>query len=260
MQPSRSIAIAACLAALAATARAQDPFAIEVYGPRTTARGEWELETHLNYVARGRRTFDGVVAPTDRQAYLGLELGGGLTRFADIAGYLLLARQPGASPDYAGWRVRARVGGPGAWSAPVALVAELGQARTPYGEGGTTLELTPVVGRQFGRWDLVANASVERGFGSATRESEWELEPSARAAFTLSRLVDLELEYHGVLGSFEDLLASGEQRHQLYPGATLKLGELEWNLGVGIGLTSEGDRVRLKTRLEIPLLEPRGAH
>lgn len=259
MQLRYSVVLTAGFVALTSTARAQDPFAIEVYGPRTTARGEWEFETHLNYVARGTQVFDGVVAPTDRQTHLSLELGGGLTPFADIGGYLLLARQPGASPDFAGWRVRARVGGPEAWPVSVALMAEVGQARSPYGEGGTTLEVTPVVGRQFGRWDLVGNASVERGFGSAAQEAEWELEPSARAAFRLSRVVELELEYHGVLGPFESLLASGDQRHQLYPGATLKLGEFEWNLGVGIGLTSAGDRVRLKTRLEIPLLEPRGA-
>lgn len=262
MRVPRFIVIAACFAALAApaSAHAQDPFAIEVYGPRTTALGEWELETHLNYVARGTRTFDGAVAPTDRQVHLSLELGGGLARFADVAGYLLLARRPGASPEYAGWRLRARIGGPASSPLPVALVAEVGQALAPFGEGGTTLELTPVVGRRWGRWEVVANASVERGFGSATEESEWELEPSGRVAFTASRLLDLEIEYHGVLGSFEALLASGEQRHQLYPGATLRLGEFAWNVGVGIGLTSEGDRVRLKTRLEIPLLEPRSAH
>ena len=133
----------------------------------------------------------------------------------------------------------------------------MGHARSPYGEGGTTLELTPVVGGRLGRMALAANTSVERGFGTATQESEWELEPSARALYTLGRVVDLELEYHGVFGPLDALLASGEQRHQLYPGVTLKLGDdVEWNLGVGIGLTSEGDRVRLKTRLELPLGEP----
>jgi hypothetical protein len=42
---------------------AQDPFEIIVYPAATAAPGEWELETHLNYTARGTTAFDGSVAP-----------------------------------------------------------------------------------------------------------------------------------------------------------------------------------------------------
>lgn len=53
---------------------AQDPFEIVVYPAATHARGEWELETHLNYIARGTTAFDGRVAPTQKQTHLAFEL------------------------------------------------------------------------------------------------------------------------------------------------------------------------------------------
>ena len=43
----------------AAPAGAQDPFEIQVYEYETVARGRWDLETHVNYTARGIRDFSG---------------------------------------------------------------------------------------------------------------------------------------------------------------------------------------------------------
>src|SRR6266568_211006 len=50
------------LTALPIRGAAQDRFEIEVYPYETAARGEWELETHLNYTQVGTTAFDGRVA------------------------------------------------------------------------------------------------------------------------------------------------------------------------------------------------------
>jgi hypothetical protein len=57
--------VAAGIALVLAVGRlpAQDPFEIIVYPAATAAPGEWELETHLNYTARGTTAFDGSVLP-----------------------------------------------------------------------------------------------------------------------------------------------------------------------------------------------------
>jgi len=49
----------------AATARAQDQFEIQVYEYKTVPKGMWNLETHLNYIGRGAKSFEGRVAPTN---------------------------------------------------------------------------------------------------------------------------------------------------------------------------------------------------
>src|SRR2546422_4144567 len=59
------LAVFSLFAALPGRGVAQDRFEIEVYPYETAARGEWELETHLNYTQVGTTAFDGRVAPTE---------------------------------------------------------------------------------------------------------------------------------------------------------------------------------------------------
>jgi hypothetical protein len=254
---ARRGSLLACLslAASVSAGQAQEQFIIEVYGHRTEPVGAWTLETHANYVARGTTGYDGTVAPTQHQARAALELSGGIFRRFDVAGYLLLARRPGLAPEYAGWAVRTRASAPESWRLPIglALSAELGHLRPVYGDDDLTLEITPILGKELGPFELSVNPSLERGFRSAG-PSEWELEPRARGVWALSSRVEVDLEYHAALGGLDHLEPIGQQRHILYPSVTLKLGDdIEWNLGAGFGLTAVGDRVALKTRLEMPL-------
>src|SRR6476661_1902217 len=94
----------------ASEAHAQDPFEIQVYEYETVPKGMWNLETHINYIGKGTRRFDGPVAPTNNQFHLTFEL----------AGYLVLAHRPsGDTLDYVAWRLRPRVSVPKAWHWPV---------------------------------------------------------------------------------------------------------------------------------------------
>src|SRR4051812_44711164 len=77
---------------------AQDPFEIQVYEYSTVPKGMWNLETHLNYVAEGTKSFEGSVAPTNNQSHLTFELTRGLTGHFELAGYLVLAHRIGHSP------------------------------------------------------------------------------------------------------------------------------------------------------------------
>lgn len=237
----------------AARLAAQDPFEIEVYGYRTAARSEWELDTHLNYIARGTTTFDGALAPGEHQAHLAFELTRGLTDHLEMAAYLLSAYRPGSGIDYAGARVRSRVRAPEDWRLPVgvSLAAELEFSPAAYDESAIGLEIRPIIERRIGRLLLDVDPVLERGLRAhqGTRAAEWEFEPSARLGFTLTPALDLSLEYYGKLGE-----VAAKRVHQVYPGMDLKLGEdFEINLGVGFGLTSAGSRMVLKTRFEVPL-------
>src|SRR5437773_3797962 len=95
--------------------QAQDPFEIQVYEYATVPTGAWNLETHLNYVGRGTKSFDGPVAPTDNQSHFTFELTRGLTAHFELAGYLVLARRAGEGLEYAGWRMRPRISLPQSW-------------------------------------------------------------------------------------------------------------------------------------------------
>ncbi len=75
-----------CCAAWALNA--QDPFEIQAYPYMTVPKGMWNLETHVNYVGRGTKQFDGTVAPTHNQLHLTYELTHGITDYFELAGYL----------------------------------------------------------------------------------------------------------------------------------------------------------------------------
>ena len=61
-------------------------------------------ETHLNFVQRGTREYEGRVAPTEHQTHLTYELTHGITNNFELAGYLVLAQRPGSGDilEYAG--------------------------------------------------------------------------------------------------------------------------------------------------------------
>jgi hypothetical protein len=241
-----------------APAAAQDPFEIEVYGHETAARGEWELETHLNYTARGTTTYDGGIAPTEHQTHLALELTRGLTDHWEVAVYALAAHRPGTGVEYAGWRVRSRVRSPESWRLPIdlGLGAELEFPTAPYDENAAGLEIRPILARRFGRVEVRFNPIVERGLRGrdTSSASGWEFKPCARVGATVSRAVVVSLEYYGKTGFWSITLPSNERVHQFYPSVDWIFGEDRiLSAGVGFGTTSAGNRLVFNSRLEVPL-------
>ena len=235
---------------------AQDAFEIAVYGAGTAPRKAWELETHFNYIARGTTAFDGPVAPSERQFHLALELTRGLTDHWEVTAYLLSAYRPGPGVEYAGWRLRSRVRAPESWRLPVDLgiAAELEFSPAAYDETTTGLEIRPILEKRIGRVKLQLNPVIERVLASTAGEAEWEVEPSGRLGVAVSKRVALSVEYYGKTGLLGSALPASQQVHQLYPGVDVRLGdEFELNVGVGFGTTAAGNRLVLKSRLEVPL-------
>src|SRR5262245_66527513 len=75
----------------------------------------WNLETHINYVGKGTKSFEGPVAPTNNQFHLTYELTRGINDYFETAAYLVLAHRPGAGYEYVAWRIRPRVRLPQSW-------------------------------------------------------------------------------------------------------------------------------------------------
>ena len=243
-----------CLLAAVAPLAAQDPFEIVVYPAATAGRGEWELETHLNYTARGTTVFNGSVAPTSRQTRLTFELTRGITANWEASVYVLSAYRPGVGAEYAGWRVRSRVHAPAGWGLPLDLgfSAELEAPRPAYGGASPTVELTPILEKSFGALRLGLNANFERDLGEGEAggtEEGWEFEPGALVAYRVSSVATARLEYHGAFGELGDPLGSA-QMHQFFPGVDLRLGEVTLGLSVGVGTTASANRLVFASRFE----------
>ncbi|PYP42315.1 MAG: hypothetical protein DMD43_03295 [Gemmatimonadetes bacterium] len=233
------------------TALAQDAFEIQVYEYATVPRGKWDLETHVNFTTRGTRRFDGPVAPSQDQAHLALELTRGMTDYFEMAGYLVLARRPGHSPDFVAWRLRPRVRLPERWlPVKVSLSAEVAFPRKEYENENATLELRPILERQFGPVALDVNPVLGRSVSGPGSADGWEFEPGGRLGVTVSPKLDLSVEYYGAFGPVRDFLPAADQVHQVFGGGDINFSEsVVLNLGAGFGLTSAGNGIVFKARL-----------
>ncbi|HET9707668.1 MAG TPA: hypothetical protein VFP39_05135 [Gemmatimonadales bacterium] len=253
------VSVGAALFLAVRSLASQDSFEIAVYPAATLARGEWELETHLNHVARGTIAFDGTVAPTQNQTHLTFELAHGITSWWEASAYLLSAYRPGLGPQFAGWRLRTRVSAPRQWRLPVdvGFSAEIEAPRPAYGGSSPTLELTPILERRFGAMRLGFNANFERDLGAGEAggtEQEWEFEPSAVVAYRVSAAATVRIEYHGAVGENTGPLGASTQVHQIFPGLELDLGrDTTLGLSVGFGTTPFGNRLVFASRLELEL-------
>jgi hypothetical protein len=237
---------------IACPAAAQDPFEIQVYEYVTTPKGRWNLESHLNYTARGTTTHQGRVAPSEGQSHLTFELTRGITDLFELAGYVVLARREGHSPDVVGWRIRPRIRAPERWNLPVglSLSTEVAFPRDLYEEEDVTLEVRPIIERQFGRILIDLNPVIGRSLKGPGSGDGWDFEPGARVGLTVSPIVDLSVEYYGSLGPVREWLPSNEQVHQFFGGGDLQLAKnVVMNVGLGFGVTDAGNRRVLKARL-----------
>jgi hypothetical protein len=231
---------------------AQDPFEIHIYEYEPMTRGEYSLEAHLNLTTQGTPGRDGTLLPTARQTHLTLEPTFGLSPDFAIGFMFLNARQPGYTPQFAGWRVLPHVYLPESWNLPVRIgfVAEFSFQKTRYEENSRRVELRPILDREFPRWQIVFNPVFERALhGPGTRHG-WNFEPALllrwkREGFSPS------VEYYGGIESISAPPYAQPQIHQLFlggdwdvkPGFTI-------NMGLGFDLAGKGPGVILKSRFE----------
>jgi hypothetical protein len=248
----RSSLCIAVLTLLPAVARAQDPFEIQVYEYETVPKGRWNLETHFNYTTRGVKVMEGTVAPTEGQSHLTFELTRGFTDLFELAGYVVLAKREGHGPDFVAWRIRPRVRAPEDWKLPVklSLSLEAGFPRDLYEEADATLEVRPIIERQFGRLQVDLNPVLGRSIKGPGTSDGWEFEPGGRLGVSVTKKLDLSVEYYGAYGPVKNFLPSNQQVQQIFGGGDLQLNEnVVVNFGIGVGATHAGNRTVLKGRL-----------
>ena len=235
-------------------AHAQDPFEIHVYEYETLRRGQFTFETHLNYVGKGTRIFEGPVAPFQDQLHMTFELTAGLADFASLGFMQLNARRVGHSLDYAGWRVLPHLYVPRSWQWPidVGLVAEFSFQNTTYEENSRRVELRPILEKSFGHLQVDFNPVFERALHGPGTRAGWNFEPAARIGYEATERFTPSLEYYSSWGPVPSFLPVSEQFHQILPGCDVRLAKnVVWSFGVGVGATSAGNRLVYKSRIEI---------
>jgi hypothetical protein len=234
---------------------AQQGYEFEVYDTQIKKPGTTEFELNTNFVASGPTRVDNGLFPTNHMLRSSFEIGAGLTNWLEGSMYLLAVHRPNGGASYVGNRVRITAIAPVDWNLPVefGLTQEVGYARAGFAENRWTYELSPMIGKSWGSFALVANPAFERSLaGQAAHPIEFE--PRGRISYGFGDEGSLSLEYYSSLGPTSGFDPRSEQKHQLFVTVEKEL-STRWELAAsfGRGLTASSDRSVVATRIEYRL-------
>jgi hypothetical protein len=228
---------------------AQGNFEIQVYGSDTIEPGETMFELHSNTAIRGTTTREEGVFPTQHAVHETIEMTHGFTPWFETGFYICTSIQPDTGWKWVGDHIRPRVRVPERWHVPVglSLSTEIGYQQRSFSTATWTIEIRPILDKQWGPWYASFNPVFERSLKGEGTNRGFEFSPNAKLSYAILPKVSAGLEYYGGIGPVTAFDPLSEQQHLLFPVLDLDLGpQWECNVGVGIGLTPETDRVLVK--------------
>jgi len=242
-------ALVFCALLAAAPAAAQNNFEIQVYGSETVAPGTTMMELHSNVAAKGTTETEDHVLRTQGAFHETLELTQGWTPWFETGFYIFTSIQPDTTWEWVGDHIRPRVSAPESWQLPVrlSLSAELGYQRRAFSVDTWTLELRPIIDKQWERWYVSLNPVLDRAIKGESVKNGFEFSPAAKISYSVTPKVAVGIEYYSALGPVAHFDRFHDQQHQLFPVMDLDLGaKWEFNAGIGFGLTPSTDRLIIK--------------
>jgi hypothetical protein len=105
-------------------------------------------------------------------------------------------------------------------------------------------EMRPIVGARAGRLDFIANPIIDTEFDGLSR---LDFAPSARIAYNASSTLAVAVEHYADFGELRHIERGEQREHNLFGVVDVAGKELDFEAGVGFGLTPASDKLILKT-------------
>ena len=255
---SASVLLLAGLSSLECFAQV-NPWEFETYPYATAPQGMAEFEASNAVITEGHNevgkgTSKGIFA-SQKLWYSSYEITYGLTDRIEAALYLNLGQPNGGRMQLAGsnLRVRGRLFDQDTFPVNVGWYAELEWHKTPqFDDAIQELELRPIIEKDFGALSVMLNPKFEKVLAGPGRHQGAEFGYAAALHYRYSRRLSPGVEFYGGTGLINHSNSLRDQQHYVF--ATL-WGELpmrlEYNVGVGWGLTPGSDRIIFKLNLEL---------
>jgi hypothetical protein len=258
MRRGASLCAITCLLLTRAAWAQVDPFEFEVYPAQTLGKGMVEIESLDSFVAKGRHQGDEGTSsgdfPSDRMFRTALEVTYGLTDHIEAAAYLNLVHPNGESLQYAGskYRLRGSLFEPGQLPVDLGWYAELEWNKTPQVDAeDLELELKPIVSKNFRRFQLALNPKFVKVLVGPGRSEGFEFGYVVGAYYNYLRWLSPGLELYGGAGLIDNTDPLHEQQHYIFPVVRGEFPHgIEYNFGVGVGLTRGSDQIITKLNIE----------
>jgi len=236
-----------------------DAWEFEVYPYNTLSRGMAEFETDNSFVSSGHELGgDGLsngTVPSRRTWYNSYEVTYGLTDRIEAALYLNMAEPASGGLRWAGdnLRLRGRLFDEETLPVNLGWYLELEWHKTPqFDDAVRELEFRPIIEKDFGRLALMVNPKFEKVLAGAGHDQGVEFGYDAAVHYRWTRRLSPGLEFYGGTGLIDQADPGTSQQHYIFPTVWGEFpGGLEYNFGVGYGLTRGSDRVVFKFNVEL---------
>jgi hypothetical protein len=223
---------------------AQENYEIQVYASQTQPKHTTIFELHSNYTFNGEKEIVKGVRPTENALHETIEITHGFSDIFEMGFYLFMNYLPDYGYKIIGTHLRPRVMAPAKWNWPigVSLSAEVGYQSKYYSAQTWSLEIRPIVDKQWNKWYVSFNPVVGVQLKGIEKQSAPSFEPAAKISYAFFRNVALGAEYYGDFGQLNAFATGAEQGHALYAVMDL-LNNNKWelNTGPGFGLTPATD-------------------
>jgi hypothetical protein len=245
---------ALCVLLIETSARAVDPFEIQVYDGTANAPGVPGLELHMNTVAIGLKTSPSPPEyPENHQSHLTLEPSIGLFPWWELGGYFeTTIRGEQGEFDYGGVKLRNKFITPPGWSAHWRLGLNIEFSLLPQGYDRDRWgnELRPIVAFENELFEIAVNPIVDTSLAGVDASAGPTFQPCLSAVYKVHGTVSFGIEYYSNLGPFSGFLPLREQEHYLYEVFNLiSIKRYELNAGIGEGLTAGSNPLTFKVIL-----------
>jgi hypothetical protein len=234
--------VSAALAVLGqpGTARAGDPFEIQVYDGLANPPGVFGLELHLNDWATGWREADSPEAPLHGQLHATFEPSIGVTPFWELGGYLQFAELTDEGTfKWAGVKLRSKFVTPPDWDRNWRLGVNLEVSYLPqqFDQSRWGSEVRPIVAWHDPDWLFVVNPIFDQALASPGASQGPSFQPCLKVARTVGP-VALGIEYYTTFGPGIAFVPWSQELQQVFEVLDLlSVDRFELNVGVGEGLT-----------------------
>lgn len=228
---------------------AQDNYEIQVYSAETVEPHRTMVELHSNLTIQGSKNVVEGVLPTEHAWHETIEVTHGFTSWFESGFYIFTSVQPGTGWKWVGDHIRPRVRVPPNWKWPVgvSISNEIGYQRAIFSLNTWTWEIRPIIDRTQGRWYFAFNPTMERAIRGKDTQKGFEFSPNFKIAYDLTPRITGGIEYYGSLGPITGFDPLREQQQQILPAIDLNLSpNLEFNFGVGVGVTQSTDHLIVK--------------
>jgi hypothetical protein len=228
---------------ISTTVFSQENYEIQVYASPTMTKGSTIFELHSNFTFNGERNIIEGVRPAYHALHETLEITHGITENFELGFYLFTNYTQQYGYKIIGTHLRPRISAPAKWKWPVgvSLSTEIGYQRKEYSPDTWSIELRPIIDKQFGNLYFAFNPTFGIGIKGVSKDHTPGFEPNIKTSYTISK-VALGFEYYGDIGQLDQVPGFEQQSHALFIVADLYVDpRWEVNVGPGFGLTRSTD-------------------